>query len=563
MSSIVHTRKDENQVSTVHIKNSVALHLLKVVFSLYLGITVTLTITHMSIEYLEQKREIIHEFVGIQKSFEMPLSNSLWEYFDIQLESILVGMRKLPNILGVRILDGNSENVITLGIVKNEKGENVLVDRDKKVRLYEEDIELKTYDFPLTYIKNEKLEVIGKAIIFYDSDLAYERVKLGFLIIIINSALKTAALWGIFLFFSRKILTHPLSTLTKATDQLQLENLDGSEKIHLKTKGRNELKVLEEAFNRMIHKLFVSKKELADINLHLEEKVRERTNELDLAMEKLKTQHGELEQKHKELIRTQTQLVQSEKMASLGILVAGIAHEINNPTNFVYVNSRNLDEYLQRFQNFLVEVAGGDDADPEIIKVFDDKFAEMFDLIRDINEGSDRIKTIVIDLRKFSRLEEAERKEASIEEGINTTVRLIQSKFKKHVQLHCIYDNVPNIECWPAQLNQVFMNIIVNACQAIEAKENLADSQILGEVKIETFQDERWVGVRVQDDGVGFSDEVKERIFDPFYTTKGVGEGTGLGLSISYGIIEKHNGRIEVESAPGKGTTFSIFLPKT
>lgn len=546
----------------VNIKNSVALHLLKVVFSLYLGVTVTLTVTHMSIEYFEQKREIVNEFIGIQESFEMPLSNSLWEYFDSQLESILVGMNKLPNILGVRILDGENAMIVSLGVMYNEVGEPIIVKKNKSTIKYEKDISLKTHKFPLTYVKNETLEVIGQAVIFYDSNLAYERVKLGFILIIINSALKTIALWGIFLFFSRKILTHPLSMLAEETGKIQLENLNGTEKISLKTSGRNELKILEESFNKMIHKLFLSKKELADINLHLEKKVHNRTDALAQAMLKLKGKHDELEVKHKELMLTQSQLVQSEKMVSLGTLVAGIAHEINNPTNFVYVNSRHLQEYLKNFQDFLLDIAGGADADKVIVEAFDKKFEEMFELIQDINEGSDRIKTLVIDLRKFSRLEEAECKNASIEKGIMTTIRLIESQYKRSVRFNCIYGNVPNIECWPAQLNQVFMNIIINACQAIIAKGTSSYSEGIGEVKLETFHDNKWVGIRIQDNGIGFTEENKKKIFDPFFTTKKVGEGVGLGLSITYGIIKKHKGRVEVNSTLGVGTTFTIYLPK-
>lgn len=551
----------EKQVPTVGLKNSVALHLLKVVFSLYLGITITLTITHMSIEYLEQKKEIEREFIGIQESFEISLSNSLWEYFDSQLDSVLVGMEKLPSILGIKIIGADQEVVSMMGLVYNQKGQHIYAHKDKSISQHKSEISLQTFEFPLTHVKTSEAEIIGKAVLFYDSQLAYQRVKLGFLVIIINSALKTVALWAIFIFFSRKVLTQPLSELANAAENLQLESLTGDEEIFLKTKGRNELKVLEESFNKMIRKLYHSKEELADINHLLEKKVSQRTLALNEAMLKLQDQHKELENKHRDLMTTQSQLVQSEKMAGLGTLVAGVAHEINNPMNFVYVNSRSLQEYLKTFQTFLFEMAGGDEADREVTEVLSRKFEEMFELTQDIIEGGERIKTVVVDLRKFSRLEETDRKDASLEEGIRTTLRLVQSSFRKQVQFSCKYGDIPMIECWPAELNQVFMNLLVNACQAIVEKYSLGIPMFQGEVSIETFTHDQWVGVRIQDNGIGFSSEIKKHIFDPFFTTKDIGDGTGLGLSISYGIIEKHQGRIEVDSTVGKGTTFTVFLP--
>lgn len=258
--------------------------------------------------------------------------------------------------------------------------------------------------------------------------------------------------------------------------------------------------------------------------------------------------------------KTQAQLVQSEKMAGLGTLVAGVAHEINNPTNFVYGAAYHLDNNLKELKELIFSLAG-DDADKEFIEMFEKRFEKMDRNLSNIQEGSERIKTIVNDLRNFSRLDEGEKKEVHISEGILSTLHLIQTQYKKDVVFHCDFREDPEIVCWPAQLNQVFMNIMSNACQAIVKKQSIEQSDAPGTLSITTYTAPGKLIIQFEDTGCGMEPEIRKKMFDPFFTTKGVGEGTGMGMSISYGIIERHDGKFEVESTPGVGTTLRIVLP--
>ena len=290
--------------------------------------------------------------------------------------------------------------------------------------------------------------------------------------------------------------------------------------------------------------------ENAQLYDNLENKVQERTHELMRALDDLKV--------------TQSQLVQSEKMAGLGSLVAGVAHEINNPTNFVSIGASSLDEDLKEFKDLLFELLG-EDNDAEVVELFNEKFDRFFFALENIKEGTSRIKTIVLDLRTFSRLDESDKKTVPLVENLESTLRLIDSQYRDSVEFICDFKDNPEIDCFPAQLNQVFMNIMINACHAIimqptqETELNTQKSKGTLTISTEIIKNE----IRIQfiDTGIGMSEAVQQKIFEPFFTTKEVGEGTGMGMSISYQIIEKHNGRIEIESQEGQGTTISVILP--
>jgi two-component system NtrC family sensor kinase len=256
-----------------------------------------------------------------------------------------------------------------------------------------------------------------------------------------------------------------------------------------------------------------------------------------------------------ELKNTQTQLVQSEKMASLGVLTAGIAHEINNPINFVYsgINS------LKKDYNDISEILNLLNNSPqEAIKLAKELgLKELMEIIpetiEDIKSGANRTTEIVKGLRNFSRLDDTDLKMADIHEGIDSTLLILKSKYKYRIELIKNYNlSIPEITCFPAQLNQVFMNIINNAIDAIENE---------GKIEITTYMKDENVYISIKDDGKGIPNEIKNKIFDPFFTTKDVGEGVGLGMSISHGIIEKHKGEIIVNSNKEKGTEFIISIP--
>jgi signal transduction histidine kinase len=287
----------------------------------------------------------------------------------------------------------------------------------------------------------------------------------------------------------------------------------------------------------------------------LVQKVTERTEEVNRQKEELETTLENLK-------ATQAQLVQAEKMASLGILTAGVAHEINNPINFVSANveplRRDIQDVLQIMaayektieQYTLREKFGEVEALKKELN-YELLIDEINHLLRGIKEGATRTSEIVKGLRSFSRLDENAMKALNVNEGIESTLLVLANQLKNKTIVKEL-GPVDELMGYPGKLNQVFMNVLSNACQAITGK---------GEIRIKTGMDNGNVVIRIADNGIGMTEEVQKRIFEPFFTTKKVGAGTGLGLSISYGIIKAHNGTIAVESAPGKGTAFTITIP--
>lgn len=263
-----------------------------------------------------------------------------------------------------------------------------------------------------------------------------------------------------------------------------------------------------------------------------------------------------------QLKSAQTKLVESEKMASLGVLTAGVAHEINNPVNFISGGIQSLDDNyadLKKLVEMMLQYIRK--PDPDLQKTIlekekqlqlDQLLPEMQELIESVKHGAKRTSEIVKGLRNFSRLDEDDKKRASLEEGIESTLVILNNQLKNRIEVKKDFGNIPEIMCFPGQLNQVFMNILYNAADAIPDK---------GEIQIKTRIENDQVQLSFKDNGSGMPEEIRAHIFEPFFTTKPVGKGTGLGLSIAYGIIEKHKGSIAVSSEPGKGTTFTITLP--
>ncbi|OGT01678.1 MAG: histidine kinase [Gallionellales bacterium RBG_16_57_15] len=287
---------------------------------------------------------------------------------------------------------------------------------------------------------------------------------------------------------------------------------------------------------------------LSNIQLHIEQKRR----------------LAELQQLNAELEAAQSHLLQSEKMASIGQLAAGVAHEINNPIGYVYSNMGTLEKYVQDTFSMLdmYEQAVELVTDAGVLarlKTARDKLDIAFikeDLRALMNESKDgitRVKRIVQNLKDFSHVDTSDMWHFSdLHQGLDSTLNIVNNEIKYKAEVVKEYGDLPEVECLPSQINQVFMNLLVNAAHAIEER---------GTITIRTGQQENEVWVDVADTGKGINPEHLKKIFDPFFTTKPVGEGTGLGLPLSFGIIQKHHGRIEVQSEVGKGTTFRVWLP--
>lgn len=296
-------------------------------------------------------------------------------------------------------------------------------------------------------------------------------------------------------------------------------------------------------------------------NLVLERKVDERTKEI-------KSTNDELSNAIAELKQTQSQLVNSEKMASLGQLTAGIAHEINNPINFVVSNvkplKRDIEDIYELVSKYETIEANNIETKISEIDTFRNEIdytylkEEISHLLKGIEDGAGRTADIVKGLRVFSRLDENDLKRTNITEGINSTLTLLNPEISGTIELVKNFGNIPEIECFPGKLNQVFMNIFNNAIYAIKAKQGEK-----GQLMISTYTDELNVYISIKDNGIGMTDAVKAKIFEPFFTTKAVGKGTGLGMSITFSIISDHHGSIELNTEHGVGTEFIISLPIT
>jgi len=325
----------------------------------------------------------------------------------------------------------------------------------------------------------------------------------------------------------------PLDELVDALQSFETQD----QAVTIPVKNDTEIGLLTESFNQMSLKI-------SQARMDLRRKI------------------TELESANHELLDTQTKLVHSAKMVSLGQLVAGVAHELNNPISFIYSNMMHLKDYAEKLMQ-LIEIS---DKKPQELKSakteldFEYIKQDLPKLIASCQEGARRTRDIVLGLRNFSRLEETKLKEIDIHESLEATLSLLQGEIKNRIQVHKNYEPIPRISGYATQINQVFMNILSNALQAIEGPGSLwISTQSIKSGK----NKESMVQVSIQDSGKGIPANIVDKIFDPFFTTKGVGQGTGLGLSITYGIVHNHGGDIQVKSEVGIGTEFIVILPVT
>ncbi len=345
-------------------------------------------------------------------------------------------------------------------------------------------------------------------------------------------------------FFMTKMVTQPLNVLASGTKELSGGNL----KYRIAKTNYEELDELVDAFNLMAQKL-------DEYYSLLEQKVADRTKEISV-------KNDELQGAYKELKEAQSILVHSEKMRSLGELVAGITHEINNPVNFIYGNIIHLNNYSKDLIDIIDKYSEVEDKLPEDCQQPIGEFKEEIDydfiksdlpeLIRSCKEGAERTKNIILDLKSFARLDEMVVNEIDLHKEIDTTLNILHNKYKDKIAVHKEFGELPAVESYGGQINQVFMNILDNASFAIKDK---------GDVYIRTKKVDENVIIEIEDNGAGMDENTKKKLFDPFFTTKPVGQGTGLGMSISYKVIKNHNGEILAQSEVGKGTKILITLP--
>jgi len=378
---------------------------------------------------------------------------------------------------------------------------------------------------------------------------------------ILLSLLALAISLGIGILTSRWI-TQPILQLNQASSAMAAGSLNQG----VTESSVYELQQLTQSFNRMAQQLQESFNTLEQANEQLEHRVEERTAELKAAKHEVETALRELQ-------LAQTKLIQSEKMSSLGQLVAGVAHEINNPVNFIYGNLVYADEYTQELLK-LVQAYQTHYPDPPAAIALQSEAMDLDFMVKDLSkllasmkEGARRIRQIVLALRTFSRLDEAEVKSINIHDGIDSTLVILGNRLKPKLNYPKIeilrnYGSLPLVECYPGPLNQVFMNILSNAIDAIEIALKHGQ-QFTHTISIDTGAiDESRAEIRIRDNGNGIPEAIKKKIFDPFFTTKPIGSGTGMGLAISYQIIaDRHQGTLSCCSQSGEGTEFVIQIP--
>jgi signal transduction histidine kinase len=367
---------------------------------------------------------------------------------------------------------------------------------------------------------------------------------------LLGATILLASLVVLFTYFIAEGIAVPLKKLIRSALTISQGNFN--ERVPIRSS--DEVGILASTFNEMARALSVREFQLQELNRNLEYMVKDRTLELENSHEALKRAYLDLQS-------AQEQLVQTEKMASLGQLVSGIAHEIKNPLNFIYGNTGFLADYAQKMQNLMESFENLPSVSPEDrmeIQRLKEEIHYSFIkqdlkvLIDNFAEGARRINTIVSDLRAFSRMDTDTIAEVDLQASLEMSLNLLRNQYKNRIEIHKEYGDIPKIQGYSGKLNQVFMNLLSNAFHAIHGN---------GDVWIRTRSNSSDVEIEIEDNGAGISKENLKRIFEPFFTTKPVGQGTGLGLSISYGIIDQHQGKISVTSVPQKGSTFTVRLP--
>ena len=483
--------------------------------------------------------------------FATTAKDAVLSYDLASLESFSLEVMKNPGMVYARVLGPNGEVFAAAG---DENKLQATFSGDESLRNISDGV----YD---TYALIE------------EGGAAYGRVEIGLDISSIDAALAKAKklagtialvemlLVALFSFVLGAYLTRQLKSLRHAARTIASGDLC----VEVDVKGKDEISEVAGAFNRMIGNLKISRqkrdqyeRELVELNKTLEDRVERRTISLQ-------EKNDELSCAYEEIKRAQAQAMQSEKMASVGQLAAGVAHEINNPVGFVSSNLESLSEYVETYQTLIKkyrEYVNADDnervrigeeiqtlTEAEDIDFIND---DIDTLLSDSIEGTTRVRDIVQGLKDFSHVDNATRQPANLNQCLESTLKVANNELKYNCEVTTDFGDIPDVDCNPGQLNQVFLNLIVNAAHAT------GDDGI---IKIKSERDKNDVVITITDNGKGISKKHLDKLFEPFFTTKPVGQGTGLGLSIAYGIIQDHSGDIAVRSKEGVGTRFTIRLP--
>jgi len=516
-------------------------------FLIFMNIVMLITIVAMSAYFMQTTKDLMDRSYDERQTISKSISNII--YSTIR-DSIATQNYNTLEEITKKLVDNQLINFVVIYDLKNRH--KILwsnLNGIKNKELSVEEIK-KSYKKSFPYDANIRYEegtvsnkvnvliayTLDSSISHYLKDIVSQNPTLAIIFLLFSS-------FGALLMI--KIVTVPINSLTNAVKIFSTGNFQ----YKIPTTYYKELNILIRAFNDMASIIYKT-------HASLEEKIKERTAEITEKNKQLNNAMNDLKE-------AQAMIVHGEKMRSLGELVAGITHEINNPVNFIYGNLTHLNNYSQDLMDIIDKYQEYNDLLPEDKKQEMEKLLEekeydylkedLPDLIKSCREGTVRTKNIVMDLKNFSRTEKMIINEIEINKEINTTLNILYNKYKNRITIHKEFGDVAPIDCYGGQINQVLMNIIDNAIFAIKET---------GDIYIRTKEKNNNLIIEIEDTGVGISKENLTKVFEPFFTTKGVGEGTGLGMSISYKIIESHGGKINIDSEVGKGTKFTITLPK-
>ena len=579
--------------SVVSIKNSITTRLLMMVFSTYLVITTLLTGFHMSTEYYETKDTIIRDITSFQEMFGSVLSQSVWNGDEKNLQTLVTALQRVSFLTGITV-QADMIADITAGIVGNSSQTSLSNNIDKQETVYYQKkqhpnkiidrffSEAFSYRFPLIYQDTKGKIEIGSVTLHSNTNIVYQRVKLDFLLIIVSALIKSLALWFIFLLFARVYLNRPLSILSNAITRLNLDNLSDFN-LDIKTSGRNELKIIEEGFHFMVDNLKKARDKWLDINQHLEQIVQKRTNELE--QNTIDLQHALTEKKHLntelekhqnrlqeaydtledqvedrtrelnqsliELKQTQDHMIQSEKMASLGSLVAGVAHEINTPLGIGVTEASFLKDITKEGHSAFKSDAL---TQATFEKYMDNALNSSASILKNLTRAGNIIKSFK-DVAVDQMLEE--KRLFNVKQYINEVLSSLQSQLKrtKHsVVVHCPEEM--QIFSYPGVFAQIITNFIMNSL--LHGFEGIEQGTIVLDVSISSNN----LVFSYRDTGRGMDEKTAISVFEPFFTTKRGKGGTGLGLHIVFNLVTQTlNGKIICNSIPGHETEFIIEMP--
>lgn len=633
------------------LQHSITKRLLVVVFSIYLILTITVTVVQMNFEYESAKKQTILAMQNIQQMTEDSLAQAIWEYNVSQIDSVLKGIYTSKFIVGeVLDIEDNAEipelNDYQMGLINDAQGNILNVDSETKQSVKQTSSleRLIPYQYHIYHLDaNNNKQKIGSMILYSSNKVVFDQVKDNFIILIVNAMIKTLALWVFFLWAGYEFISKPLQQLTNAIKKLAAGNWN-TEVVskYNAAENKTEINTLIDSFNTMTHKLYT-----AQINLeNSANKIKNIFNTMPSALIFIDDQYiiqgwnkyivqetgiaedsalskplleiyaaftdyvylikdalrTNKEQQIKnarlilrqgderrlfnivvypiitssapecviridditEQVKTEAGLAQVEKLASVGALIAGVAHEINNPLGSVMQGTQNVIRRLDPKLQANIDAAAELGIDLNKQQIYLEK-REIFSFLDNIRIAGERASSIVKNMLSFTRRSTAEMSKHNIVTLINDGLQLaatdfnLQEKvdFKKIAIIKNISENEIFVECYPIEIQQVILNILKNAAQALDLTTH--EKKIIIDL---TKTDPNHVRLTIEDTGPGIPDDVKDQIFKPFFTTKPVGEGTGLGLSVCRNIIvQKHRGTMDVESTVGVGTKFIITLP--